>query len=314
VRVLVVGAGAVGGYYGAALAEHGHDVAFVARGDHLAALQARGLTVRSGGRTRVLAPVRAVAKPAEAGGADLDLVVFTVKGQDTEPAALALRPVVGPRTAVLTLQNGVESGERLTAILGAGRVLEGTTVISARIAEPGVIEQTGPPPRIALGEPTGPVTPRAEAIAAAFRDAGVAAQATGDVRRAVWEKFIRLAPGATLTSACHTTIGEARDTPEGAALYRALIVETVAVGRAAGVALPADAVEHAVAFIGSLPASMKISMQLDFERRRRGELDEITGAVVRLGRRLGVPTPTYDVLYGVLTVRAETFRSPSPRE
>jgi 2-dehydropantoate 2-reductase len=305
-----MGAGAVGGYYGAALAEHGHDVAFVARGDHLAAMQARGLTIRSGGRTRVLAPVPAVAEPAEAGGTGVDLVVFAVKGQDTEPAARALQPVVGPRTAVLTLQNGVESGERLIAILGAGRVLEGTTVISARIAEPGVIEQTGPPPRIALGEPTGPVTPRAEAIAAAFREAGVAAHATADVRRAVWEKFIRLAPGATLTSACHATIGEARDTPEGAALYRALIAETVAVGRAAGVDLPADAVDTAVAFIGSLPASMRISMQLDFEHRRRGELDEITGAVVRLGRRLGVPTPTYDVLYGVLAVRAGMFVSP----
>jgi 2-dehydropantoate 2-reductase len=305
-----MGAGAVGGYYGAALAGRGHDVTLVARGAHLAALQARGLTIRSAGRSGAPAPVRAVAKPEEAGSA-ADLVLFTVKGQDTEPAALALRPVVGPGTAVLTLQNGVESGERLLAVLGAGRVLEGTTVISARIAEPGVIEQTGPPPRIVLGEPGGPVTARAEAVAAAFRDAGVAAQATADVRRAVWEKFIRLAPGATLTSACQSTIGEARDTPEGAALYRALIAETVAVGRAAGVDLPADAVDGAVAFIRSLPASMKISMQLDFERRRRGELDQITGAVVRLGRRLGVPTPTYDVLYGVLAVRASTFALPA---
>ena len=310
-RVLVAGAGAVGGYYGAALAEHGHEVAFVARGEHLAAMQLRGLTIRSSGRTRALTPVRAVAKPAEAEGTGIDLILFTVKGPDTEPAALALRPVVGSRTAVLTLQNGVESGERLVAILGAGCVLEGITVISARIAEPGVIEQTGPPPRMVLGESTGPVTPRAESVAAAFRDAGVAAHATADVRRAVWEKFIRLAPGATLTSACQATIGEARDTPGGAGLYRALIAETVAVGQAAGVDLPADAVDSAVAFIGTLPASMKISMELDFERRRRGELEEITGAVVRLGRRLGVPTPTYDVLYGVLSIRAATFVSPA---
>jgi 2-dehydropantoate 2-reductase len=307
-----MGAGAVGGYYGAALAEHGNEVAFVARGDHLAAMQARGLTIRSGGRTRVLTPVPAVAKPAEAGGTDVDLVVFAVKGQDTEPAARALQPVVGPRTAVLTLQNGVESGERLTAILGAGRVLEGITVISARIAEPGVIEQMGPPPRIALGEPTGPVTRRAEAIAAAFREAGVAAHATADVRLAVWEKFIRLAPGATLTSACHATIGEARDTPEGAALYRALIVETVAVGRAAGVDFPLDAVDVAVRLIQALPADMRTSMQLDYERHRRVELEELTGAVVRLGRRLDVPTPVYDVLYAVLKVRAQAFGGLGP--
>ena len=128
-----------------------------------------------------------------------------------------------------------------------------------------------------------------------------------DVRRAVWDKFVRLAPGATLTSACQATIGEVRSAPEGAALYRALIGETVAVGRAAGAAFPADAVEAAIAFIATLPAGMKTSMQLDFERRRRVELEDITGAVVRLGRRLGVPTPTYDVVYAVLKVRATAF-------
>jgi 2-dehydropantoate 2-reductase len=123
----------------------------------------------------------------------------------------------------------------------------------------------------------------------------------------VWDKFVRLAPGATLTTACRATLGEVRSTPEGAALYRALIAETVAVGRAAGADLPPDAVETAVRLIGTLPADMRTSMQLDFERRRRVELEDITGAVVRLGKRLGVSTPTYEVLYGVLRVRAATF-------
>jgi 2-dehydropantoate 2-reductase len=215
--------------------------------------------------------------------------------------------VVGAQTTVLTLQNGVESGDRLGAVLGADRVLVGTTLIATTIAEPGVIDQTNPIRRIELGEPSGEVTPRLESVAAALRDAGVEVRVTTDVRRTVWEKFIRLAPGATLATACRATIGQVRSTPEGAALYRALIAETVAVGRGAGATLPADAVETAVALIQTLPADMRTSMQLDFERGRRVELEEITGAVVRLGRRLSVPTPVYDLLYAVLRVRAATF-------
>ena len=301
-----MGAGAVGGFYGAALAERGHSVTFVARGAHLDALRGRGLAIRSGGRSRVVHPIHAVADPAEAGDG-FDLVLFTVKGYDTEPAALALRPAVGAQTAVLTLQNGVESGDRLSAVLGADRILVGTTLIATTIVEPGVIDQANPVRRIELGEPSGGVTPRVEAVAATLRDAGVEVRVTTDVRRTVWEKFIRLAPGATLATACRATIGQVRSAAEGAGLYQALVSETVAVGRAAGAALPADAVESAVAVIQTLPAEMRTSMQLDFECRRRGELEEITGAVIRLGRRLAVPTPVYDLLYAVLRVRAATF-------
>jgi 2-dehydropantoate 2-reductase len=306
VKVLVMGAGAVGGFYGAALAGRGHDVTFVARGAHLAALRERGLTIRREGGATVLRPVHAVADPAEAGG-DIELVLFTVKGYDTELAARALGPVVGPRTTVLTLQNGVESGDRLGAMLGAEPILIGTTLIATTVAAPGIIDQANPLWRVELGEPSGAITPRVEGVAAALRDAGVEVRVTADVRRAVWDKFIRLAPGATLTSACQATIGEVRSTPEGAALYRALIAETVAVGRAAGAALPPDAVETAVRAIQALPADMRTSMQLDYERRRRVELEGITGAVVRLGRRLGVATPSYDPIYAVLRVRAAAF-------
>lgn len=186
-------------------------------------------------------------------------------------------------------------------------VVVGTTVVATTIAEPGGIDQANPMRRIELGEPSGRVTPRVESIAAVLRDAGVEVRVTTDVRRAVWEKFIRPAPGAMLTSACQASIGEVRDTPEGAALYRALVAETVAVGRALGVEFPADAVESAMGQIQALPADMKTSMQLDYERRRRVELEELTGAVVRLGRRLGVPTPADDVLYAVLKVRATAF-------
>lgn len=310
-RVLVMGAGGVGGYYGGALLERGHDVTLVARGAHLAALRERGLAIRSGGETRVLRPVRAVADPAEA-GPGLDLVLFTVKGYDTQGAAAALRRAMGTGTVVLTLQNGVESVARLSAAVGAERVLAGATTIEATIAEPGVIERSGPTPRIVLGEPAGGVSPRAEVVAVALRDAGVDVAVTADVRRALWEKFVRLAPGASLTSACQASIGEVRERPEGAALYRTLIGETVAVGRAAGVALADDAIDAALAFIGRLPAAMRTSMQRDYERRRSVELESLAGAVVRLGRSLGVPTPTYDVVYAILRVRALAFGGLEP--
>jgi 2-dehydropantoate 2-reductase len=306
VKVLVMGAGAVGGYYGAALAGRGHDVTFVARGAHLEALRARGLTIQIGGRATVIQPIHAVADPAES-SRGFELVLFTVKGYDTVTAMRALEPVVDRHTTILTLQNGVESEERLAAGLGPERVLLGTATISTTVSEPGVIDQANPLCRIELGEPSGAVTPRVEAIAEALRDASVEVRVSTDVRRVVWEKFVRLAPGATLTSACQATIGEIRSTRDGAALYRALITESVAVGRAAGVAFPRDAVETALAFIQTLPAGMKTSMQLDFERRRRVELEDITGAVVRRGRRLGVATPLYDVLYPILRVRAQAF-------
>jgi 2-dehydropantoate 2-reductase len=301
-----MGAGAVGGFYGAALARSGHAVTFVARGAHLAAMRARGLAIRSDGRVAVLHPVQAVSDPAEASG-DVDWVLFTVKGYDTDAAARRLRPAIGPGVPVLSLQNGVESGERLGAVLGADRILVGTTVISTSVAAPGVINQANALQRIELGEPSGAITPRVETIARAFRDAGAEVRMTTDVRRSVWEKFVRLAPGATVTSATQATIGAVRSTAEGLALYRTLIAETVAVGRAAGADLPPDAVETAVRLIQALPDGMKTSMQLDFERRRRVELEDITGAVVRLGRRLGVATPVYDLIYAVLRVRAAAF-------
>jgi 2-dehydropantoate 2-reductase len=310
-RVLVMGAGAVGGYFGAALAAGGHEVVLVARGKHLDALRQRGLTVQGADCARVLAPVRAVDRPAAAGLAP-DLVLFTVKGYDTDAAAAALRPATGAATVVLTLQNGVDSVERLEAALGPGRTLAGTATIEATIAEPGVVRLGGPVPRIVLGEPAGGVSPRAEGIAAALRQAGVQVAVTDDARRAVWEKFVRLAPGASLTAACEATIGEVRETAEGAALYRALVSEAVAVGRAAGAGLPEDAVDTALAFIRSLPAAMKTSMQRDYERRGRVELESLTGAAVRLGARLGVPTPTFEVIYRVLRVRALAFGGLGP--
>lgn len=307
-RVLVMGAGAVGGFYGGALARTGHDVTFITRGAHLEALRERGLELRSGDESRLLRPVKAVASPADAvAGQDFDLVLFTVKGYDTAPAAEALRLAIGPETSVLTLQNGVDSIEQLGAALGAERILAGTTVVATTIAAPGVIEQSTPFSQVVLGEPAGGVTPRVERIATALRETGVEVTVHPDATVAVWEKFVMLAPHATLTTACATPVGPIRETPEGLALYRTLIAEAVVVGRATGVALPPDAGDKALAFIQSLPPTAKTSMQRDFERQRRVELEQLTGTVVRRGAALGVPTPTFEALYPVLKARARSF-------
>ena len=306
-KVLVMGAGAVGGFYGAALAERGHDVTFVARGAHLDALRARGLTIRSGGRATVIQPVRAVADPAEA-GRGVELVLFTVKGYDTEPAARALGPVVDERTAVLTLQNGVESEGRLGAVLGAERVLLGTTTISTTVSEPGIIDQANPLRAHRAGRAVGRDHP---ARGGHRRRPSRRGRGDPDLDRRPTGRLGQVRPARAGGDPDERVPGDHRRGPQCSGghrpCYRALIGETVAVGRAAGAAFPADAVEAAIAFIATLPAGMKTSMQLDYERRRRVELEDITGAVVRLGRRLGVPTPTYDVVYAVLKVRATAF-------
>ena len=261
-RVLVMGAGGVGGYFGAALARCSHDVTFVARGAHLAAMRERGLEIRRDGQHFLLRPVAVVESPADATG-DVDLVLFAVKCYDVAEAAEALRPIIGPQTAILTLQNGVDTPDELSAVFGPAHVLAGTAVIFSAIVEPGVIE-TGPLLRITLGELSGEQTPRVDAIAAALRDAGVEVTVTDDARRALWEKLLALAPNATITSACQMPVGPIRATKEGAALYRQLVGETAAVGRAAAVALADDAVDRTLAMLMALPPSSTSSMQRDF--------------------------------------------------
>jgi 2-dehydropantoate 2-reductase len=305
-RVLIMGAGAVGGYCGAALARGGHDVVLVARGAHLAALQQSGIAVRRRGETVVTRPIRAVASPSDA-GMQPELVLFSVKGYDTDGAIAALQPVVNAKCAILSVQNGIDGVDRLTSVFGAERVLPGTIMIWSTIASPGVVEETGPYCRLTFGEQTGVVTPRVEAIAAACTAVGLEATISADARLAVWQKFIALAPHATITSLCEAPIGPICATTEGMALYRTLISEVIAVGRAAGVALPADALEATLAVVQSIPASSETSMQHDFQRRHRVELDIVTGAVVRRGGALGVPVPAFTALYAVLKVRALAF-------
>jgi 2-dehydropantoate 2-reductase len=304
-RVVIMGAGAIGGIYGTLLALRGHDVIFVARRAQLEALQARGLEVRTPTGAHHLQPVTAVEDPTDAKG-HFDLVLFTVKGYDTEDAETTLRPAIGPETAVLTLQNGVESVARLSTILGPDGILAGATYVAATTTTPGVIEQVSAFRRIVFGEPGGDITPRVETIANVLEDAGIETIASADATAAIWQKFVMQASHATITSVCRSPVGPIRESPDGAALYRRAMAEVAAVGRASGVALADDSVDAAFATVSSMPAAAKTSMQVDFERGRRVELEELTGAVVRQGQKAGVPTPNFDALYSVLKVRELT--------
>jgi len=304
-RVLVMGAGAVGGYYGGSLALAGHDVTLVARGAHLEALQSQGIEIREEtGAQRVA--VRAVADPAEV-GPESDLVFFTVKTYDSAAAIEALRPAIGEATTVLTLQNGVDSADLLSAAYGPEHVLPGTTNIFVTLMEPGVILRRGELRTITIGEPSGQETPRLTRIAAALREAQVNVVIPPDIQVAVWEKFVLLAATASLTTACDASAGEVFREPEGPPLYRTLLEEVAAVARASGVALAPDVVERLIAFSRGWAFDVRSSMQVDYERRRRVELEQIAGTLVRRARALGVATPTFDVLYPILRIRARAF-------
>lgn len=306
-RVLVMGSGAIGGFYGALLHEAGHEVAFVARGAHLAALRERGLELRAATGARVIAPINALARPAEL-ESPVDLVLFAVKTFDTEPAIADLAPVVRGETALLTFQNGVDGPELLATAFGADRVLAGVTRVSTTLAEPGILLQRNDLTAIVIGELAGGVSTRVEAIAGAFRGAGVEVAISDNVLVEVWNKFIMLAPQATLTTACDLPAGPIRETAAGRELYIALIAEAVAVARASGIPLAPDAERAVMDFIDALPYDGTTSLRVGFERRQRVELEQLTGAIVRRARTLGVPVPTFETLYRVLTVRALSFQ------
>ena len=305
-RVLVMGAGGVGGYFGGLLARQGHEVAFVARGAHLEALRQRGLTIVDRGERWSLPQTRAVSSPAEAGG-DFDLILFTVKTYDNATACPAIRPAVGPRTAVLPLQNGVDSVDELSAAVGGEHVLGGATQVGARIAEAGVVERFSPFCQVVLGEPSGGVSERAERIAAALREVDVDATASPDIQVALWEKLMMLAPLASLTSAANVTSGQIRAVPETATLWHRMMSEVAAVGQAQDVAITDATMQTCERVFAGLPDSHTTSMQRDFESRRKVELEYLTGAVVRRGRVVGVATPCFDVVYAILKARALSF-------
>jgi 2-dehydropantoate 2-reductase len=289
VKVVVLGAGGVGGYFGGRLAAGGSDVTFVARGAHLAAMRRSGLTITSPRGNAYIRDVRAVETVAEAGRADLVLV--SVKLWDTEAAASSLKPIAHQGAAIVSFQNGVQKDDILRRYVPAHSVVGGVCYIAASIAEPGVISHTGAMQRLVFGEYDGAVSTRLEAFLAACRKAGIDAEISDSIERVIWEKFVFLVGLSATTSLFRTTIGPIREDPEKRGTLLDVMREVVAVGRAKRVGLAADYAENRLAFCDTLPAATPSSMSVDLERGHRLELPWLSGAVVDLSATLNVPTP-----------------------
>ena len=297
-RIAVIGAGGIGAPLGASFARAGHDVTFVARGAHLAAMRSDGLRVGGDRGETLIDPVQATDDPAGIGA--VDLVLFCVKLWDVETAGAAIRPLMRRGTAVIPLQNGVDASERLIPILGAEHVMGGVAMVTGTIVAPGVVRQSGTHHRMTFGELDGTPSPRAEAIRAACAEAGIEGILSADIQRARWEKFIALVASATICAAARGPIGPLRTDPEIWPLFEQAMAEVVAVGRAGGVSFPAEVLDPWRAFLKGVPDNWTPSMAVDLMAGRRLELPWLTGTLVRLAGERGVPVPVLGTLYGVL--------------
>jgi len=296
-RIAVMGAGGVGGYFGGRLAEAGHEVAFIARGKHLDAISANGLTLRTPAGETV---VRAKASEDPASLGPVDVVVFAVKLWDTETAAEAIRPLVEQGATVIPFQNGVESIDRLARVLGPERVMGGAAYIAARIAQPGVIVQTGSLARLRFG-PALPSQQRvAESFLAACRDAGIDAELTGDIVRVLWEKFVMLVAVSAATTVARRSIGVVRSDPDLRWLLESCMRETWTLGRARGIALAADFVEQSMRFAEQFAPETKSSMLGDLEAGGKLEVRWLSGAVARMSAEAGLDAPVNRAAFAAL--------------
>jgi 2-dehydropantoate 2-reductase len=300
-RFAVVGSGAVGGYFGAKLARSGQDVTFIARGAHLAAIRERGLQIRSPmlGDFTVHAP--ASDAPAQVGG--VDVVLFAVKTYDNGGAIALLPPLLGDRSVVLTLQNGVDSVDELCAAVGRARVLGGTTYVATALESPGVIAQTGVHRSIIFGEvfeDRGRVTPRVQAIADAMAPADIQVTVVPDARVPIWDKFVYLVPFSGLTGAARLPIGGVWSDPQAQQLFYAAAREVAALAAAEGVTISSDRFDRLKEYMDGIPPTTRSSLLIDLLAGRRIEVEALQGAAVRRAAGHGLAMPIVSTLYAVL--------------
>ena len=297
-RIAVVGTGGIGGPYGASLAKAGADVTFVARGAHLAAMRENGLRIEGDRGETLIQSAQATDKIAEI--VTVDIVLCCVKLWDLEAVAEQIRAVIGPRTAVIPLQNGIDAAERLTSILGNDAVMGGMAFVTGAIVAPGVIRQTGTYQRMSFGELDGRVSERGQRLRDLCEAAGFEGVFSADIMVPVWEKFILLVPLSGLNALTRLPLGKWRDDPDLLALYEAALRETVSVGLAEGVGLRSDSVDRTLAQMRSMPPHHTTSMGNDLLRGNRLELPWFAGKVVELGWRHGVETPANGFIYAAL--------------
>jgi 2-dehydropantoate 2-reductase len=295
-RIAIYGTGGAGGYFGARLAQAGEDVVFIARGEHLRAMRERGLRIETDAGELVIEPVRATDDPAQAGG-HADLVLLGVKTWQVGDAALAMRPLVGPDSVVLPLQNGVDAPSQLAAVLGRGPVLVGLCGTFSWVVGPGRIRSLGNKNFIRFAEPDSRPSERTERLRRMFERAGVDADVPVDVHKALWNKFLLVASFGGVGALTRAPIDVLRSMPETRRLLERCVAELHAVGRARGIALDDSAVADTLRFLDGLATGVTTSLQRDISDGKPSELEAWNGAAVRLGSQSGVPTPVHEVIY-----------------
>ena len=306
-KIAIMATGGVGGYFGARLAAAGEDVHFIARGQHLAALRANGLVLKSPNGDLHLQSVSATDDPASIG--TVDIIIFAVKQYDTESAAKLIKPAIGADTAAITLQNGMDKDEWLRAVLGHGHVMDGAAYIAdARVASPGVITHVGKVARIVFGEADGSRSARGERFLAACKNAGIEATFSTEIAKDLWAKFALLSAWTGVSSVLRQPAGKVAGDDSTRKLFADALTESVAIAKAKRVDLGDDYLAKQRNFVDTVPPETKSSMQMDLERGRRLELDWMSGAVARTGDELGVPTPIHHFIYAALKLYADGGR------
>jgi 2-dehydropantoate 2-reductase len=301
-RIAFMGAGGLGGYFGARLKRAGADVHFIARGAHLQAMRSDGLRVE-GPEPMHVAKVHATDDPAEVGV--VDFVLIGVKLWDTEQALQQVRPMVGPKTALISFQNGVLKDQYLRAAFDPKQIMGGVGYVATTIEAPGVIRQTGPMQRLIFGEFDGSRSARGEALLAACLAGGINAELSTDILREIWQKYVFLVGLSGTTTTIRKTIGPIRSQPQTRAFLLDVMREVVAVGRAHGVALPQDYAEVRLKLADEVSPDMTSSMHHDLQRGNRLEVRWLSGGVVELGAAKGVATPLNRAIADILALHAE---------
>jgi 2-dehydropantoate 2-reductase len=306
-KILIMGTGGVGGYYGGLLAQQGNDVTFIARGAHLYALRHEGLKVKSVHGNFHVSPANTTDDPINVG--TVDLILFCVKTYNTDEAAQAIRPAVGRQTTVMSLQNGVDAAERIGKVIGPQHVVGGVTWLSSAVVEPGVIKQISQFRRIVCGELGGGRSERIQSIYEVLKETGITVEISDDIQKVLWTKLVFITAVSSIGSLTRLPMGDYRSLPETRSLLTTIMQEVESIARAQNVNLDADVIQKWLDFIDSAAPGIKPSMQLDVEAGHRTELESMIGIVGRKGRELGLPTPVSDFVYACLLPAEQKARN-----
>jgi len=309
-KILIMGTGGVGGYYGGLLAQQGNEVTFIARGAHLYAIRREGLKVKSIHGDFTISPANATDDPANVG--PVDLILFTVKTYNTNEAAEAIRPAVGPQTVVMSLQNGIDAAERIGRAVGLEHVVGGATWLSSAVQEPGFIKQISQFRRIVFGELGGGSSERIQSIYEALKNSDITVEVSENIQKILWTKFVFIAAVSSIGSLTRLPMGDYRSVPETRTLLTYIMEEVTALAGAQGILLDPDVVQKSLDFIDNSAPHIKPSMQLDVESGHRTELESMIGVIGRKGRELGIPTPASDFVYASLLPIENQARSEHP--